>query len=156
MRPAARRLSRVGRGKELNPKTIILQTQRALLDGARETKLVRCTRRQVLWQCTTCGACENQCPVGIEHLPILIGSRRGLVRTATRPRISARCTQPERPQQYLGLGYDQRTKFVQSAGVETFDPAKHDVLVWLGWPARSMPTFRSPSGRLFGILARKT
>ena len=31
----------------------------------------------MLWQCTTCGACENQCPVGIEHLPILIGARLG-------------------------------------------------------------------------------
>ncbi len=72
-----------GAGKELNPKAIILQTQDALLGGRIETKLGEVYSEKVLWQCTTCGACENQCPVGIEHLPILIGSR---------PPISARCT----------------------------------------------------------------
>src|SRR5258706_9960292 len=66
-----------GAGKELNPKAIILQTQDALLGGRIETKLGEVYSEKVLWQCTTCGACENQCPVGIEHLPILIGSRRG-------------------------------------------------------------------------------
>jgi NAD-dependent dihydropyrimidine dehydrogenase PreA subunit len=60
-----------GAGKELNPKTIILQTQDALLAGERERKLGEIYSEKVLWQCTTCGACENQCPVGIEHLPIL-------------------------------------------------------------------------------------
>ena len=29
-------------------------------------KLAEIYTDQVLWQCTTCGACENQCPVGIE------------------------------------------------------------------------------------------
>jgi NAD-dependent dihydropyrimidine dehydrogenase PreA subunit len=61
-----------GAGKALNPKTIILQTQQALLAGDRERKLGEVYSEEVLWQCTTCGACENQCPVGIEHLPILI------------------------------------------------------------------------------------
>ncbi len=68
-----------GAGKELNPKEIMLETQEALLAGNRERKLGEVYSEKVLWQCTTCGACENQCPVGIEHLPILIGSRRGLV-----------------------------------------------------------------------------
>ena len=68
-----------GAVKELNPKTIILQTQDALQAGDRDRKLVDVYTDTVLWQCTTRGACENQCPVGIVHLPILIGSRRGLV-----------------------------------------------------------------------------
>ena len=55
-------------------KTIILQTQDALLAGERDRKLVDVYSDTVLWQCTTCGACENQCPVGIEHLPILVGA----------------------------------------------------------------------------------
>ena len=37
--------------------------------------------RKMLWQCTSCGACEYQCPVGIQHLPIIIGLRRGAVNT---------------------------------------------------------------------------
>ena len=35
-----------------------------------DAKLVEVYDPNVLWQCTTCGACENQCPVGIEHLQV--------------------------------------------------------------------------------------
>jgi Fe-S oxidoreductase len=33
----------------------------------------------VLWSCTTCMACVEACPVGIEHVPTIIDMRRGLV-----------------------------------------------------------------------------
>ena len=36
---------------------------------------------EAAFQCTTCGACEYQCPVGIQHLPMIIGLRRGAVNT---------------------------------------------------------------------------
>jgi len=32
-----------------------------------------------LWDCTTCGACMEQCPVFIEHVPLIVGMRRNLV-----------------------------------------------------------------------------
>jgi Fe-S oxidoreductase/nitrate reductase gamma subunit len=32
-----------------------------------------------LWDCTTCGACMEQCPVFIEHVPMIVGMRRNLV-----------------------------------------------------------------------------
>ena len=32
-----------------------------------------------LWQCTTCRACVQECPVGIEHLDMIIDLRRNLV-----------------------------------------------------------------------------
>jgi len=32
-----------------------------------------------LWQCTTCGACMQECPVMIEHVPAIVGMRRSLV-----------------------------------------------------------------------------
>jgi Fe-S oxidoreductase/nitrate reductase gamma subunit len=32
-----------------------------------------------IWDCTTCGACMEQCPVYIEHLPLIVGMRRHLV-----------------------------------------------------------------------------
>ena len=38
---------------------------------------------EAVFQCTTCGACEFQCPVGIQHLPMIIGLRRGAVNTGT-------------------------------------------------------------------------
>jgi Fe-S oxidoreductase len=145
-----------GAGKELNPKTIILQTQEALLAGNRQRKLGEVYSEQVLWQCTTCGACENQCPVGIEHLPILIGARRGLVSNGDAPDyLGAMYNNLERRSNIWGLGYDQRTKFVQSAALETFDPTKHDVLVWLGCAGSFDADFQKSLRSLFGILRVK-
>jgi Fe-S oxidoreductase len=145
-----------GAGKELNPKTIILQTQEALLAGVGDRKLGEVYSEKVLWQCTTCGACENQCPVGIEHLPVLIGSRRGLVSNGDAPDyLGAMYNNLERRSNIWGLGYDQRTKFVQSAGLETFDATKHDVLVWLGCAGSFDADFQKSLRSLFAILRAK-
>jgi len=145
-----------GAGKELNPKTIILQTQGALLEGKRETKLVDVYSDTVLWQCTTCGACENQCPVGIEHLPILIGARRGLVSNGDAPEyLGAMYNNLERRSNIWGLGYDQRQKFVDSAQLEIFDPTKHDVLVWLGCAGAFEADFQKSLRAMFEILRAK-
>jgi Fe-S oxidoreductase len=34
---------------------------------------------QEIWDCTTCGACQEVCPVGVEHVRKIIGMRRNLV-----------------------------------------------------------------------------
>jgi Fe-S oxidoreductase len=146
-----------GAGKELNPKTIVLQTQEALLAGAPERKLGELYSEKVLWQCTTCGACENQCPVGIEHLPLIIGSRRGLVSNGDAPEyLGGMYNNLERRSNIWGLSYDQRQKFVESAALETFDPARHDVLVWLGCAGAFEADFQKSLRSMFEILrARK-
>jgi len=142
-----------GAGKELNPKRIVLQTREALLAGEREKKLGEVYSEKVLWQCTTCGACENQCPVGIEHLPILIGSRRGLVSNGDAPEyLGAVYNHLERRGNIWGLGYDQRQKFVDAAKLEIFDPSTHDVLVWLGCAGAFEADFQKSLRSLFEIL----
>jgi Fe-S oxidoreductase len=146
-----------GSGKELNPKTIVLQTREALLAGERDTKLAAVYSEKVLWQCTTCGACEDQCPVGIEHLPILIGSRRGLVSNGDAPSyMSGVYNHLERRGNIWGLGYDQRQKFVESASLETFDPTKHDVLVWLGCAGAFEADYQKSMRSLFDILRARS
>jgi Fe-S oxidoreductase len=140
-------------GKELNPKALILQTQDALLAGERDRKLGEVYSEKVLWQCTTCGACENQCPVGIEHTPIIIGARRGLVSNGEAPEyLGSMYNHLERRRNIWGLGYDQRQKFVTSAALEIFDPAKHDVLVWLGCAGAFEADFQKSLRSLFDIL----
>jgi Fe-S oxidoreductase len=141
-----------GSGKELNPKAIILQTQDALLAGEREKPLAEVYSEKVLWQCTTCGACENQCPVGIEHLPILIGSRRGLVSNGAAPDyLGGVYNHLERRGNIWGLGYDQRQKFIDSAGLEIFDPSRHEVLVWLGCAGAFEADYQKSMRALFDI-----
>jgi len=36
-------------------------------------------RQETLWSCRTCAACVEICPVGIEHLPMIVEMRRALV-----------------------------------------------------------------------------
>lgn len=145
-----------GAGKELNPKAIILQTQAGLLGKPGETKLVDLYSAKVLWQCTTCGACENQCPVGIEHLPLLIGARRGLVSNGDAPAyLGAMYNNLERRSNIWGLSYDQRQKFVDAATLEIFDPRKHDVLVWLGCAGAFEADFQKSLRSMFEILRAK-
>jgi Fe-S oxidoreductase len=140
-------------GHELNPKTIILQTRQALLAGDRENRLADVYTPKALWQCTTCGACENQCPVGIEHLPILIGARRGLVSNGEAPEyLGAVYNHLERRGNIWGLGYDLRQKFVESSALETFDPSRHDLLVWLGCAGAFEADYQKSMRSLFDIL----
>ena len=32
-----------------------------------------------IWSCTTCGACEQECPLGIEYIDKIVDLRRGMV-----------------------------------------------------------------------------
>lgn len=142
-----------GTGKLLNPKTLILQNEAALLAGERDKKLVDVYDPGVLWQCTTCGACEQACPVGIEHTPVIIGARRGLVSNGEAPDyLTTTYTNLERRQNIWGLMYDQRTKFVQSAEVEIFDPLKHEYLIWLGCAGAFEADYQKSMKSLFDIL----
>ena len=153
-------------GKLLNPKELILQHESALLAGERDRKLVDVYDAGVLWQCTTCGACEQSCPVGIEHTPTIIGARRGLVSNGEAPEfLTPMFTNLERRQNIWGLLYDQRSKFVQSAALETFDPQKHEYLIWLGCAGafeadyqkalRALFSLLSSAGKTFGVLSKE-
>ena len=39
---------------------------------------------EVIWDCTTCGACVQACPVNIEHIDSIVAMRRNLVMTESR------------------------------------------------------------------------
>jgi Fe-S oxidoreductase len=40
----------------------------------------------VIWSCTTCGACEEECPVCIEYIDKIVDMRRHLIETAQNPK----------------------------------------------------------------------
>lgn len=65
-------------GKQLSPRDLVLQ----LRDLAADTPLVGATpatSAEALWQCTTCGACMEACPVFVEQMPKIVDMRRYLV-----------------------------------------------------------------------------
>lgn len=145
-----------GTGKLLNPKRLILQSEEALLAGQMDLKLPDLFEAKTLWQCTTCGACQNECPVGIEHLPLIIGARRGMVSNGDAPEfLGPVFTNLERRGNIWGLLYEQRQKFITSAGVETFDPLKHEYLIWLGCAGAFEADYQKSLRALFEILRNK-
>jgi Fe-S oxidoreductase len=78
-------------GKPLSPKFVILDLQahmnataKAVLAGAEApygngAMIGGVITEDVLWSCTTCGACEEHCPVSIEHIGTIVDMRRNLV-----------------------------------------------------------------------------
>ncbi len=72
-------------GSPLSPRKLV-RDLRARLDGsATDAPLVgeRAALPAVLdaevWACRTCGACQRECPVYVEHVPKIVGLRRHLV-----------------------------------------------------------------------------
>ncbi len=129
-------------GKVLNPKEIILGARTYLntFGPASEVPLLNELRdaaanpstdnpaanyfsMEAAFECTTCGACEFQCPVGIQHLPIIIGLRRGATNTGawedsygTKLFLAL-----EKNGNALGLPASERDKFVKKAELPIFD-----------------------------------
>ncbi len=123
-------------GKLLNPKEIILGVRAYLNElgpAAEEPLLGKYNAQQAVFQCTTCGACEFQCPVGIEHLPILVGLRRGAVNTGAWEdnHGSKLFLALERGSNALGMSASERDKFIQKQGLPFFDGTQ-DYCLWLG------------------------
>ncbi|MCC8249112.1 (Fe-S)-binding protein [Saccharothrix luteola] len=51
----------------------LAESERPLVAGAEELGVID---PEVLWSCTTCGACVEQCPVDIEHVDHIVDMRR--------------------------------------------------------------------------------
>lgn len=139
-------------GKVLNPKEIILGMRSYLKEfgPAAKTPLLNEARDTVAntspdnpadnyfsmeaaFECTTCGACEFQCPVGIQHLPIIIGLRRGATNTGvwedtygTKLFLAL-----EKNGNALGLSASERDKFIQKQAFPIFDGSQ-EYCLWLG------------------------
>jgi Fe-S oxidoreductase len=63
-------------GTPLAPRQLILDIRDRLYHGNGSEPLIP---DEVLWSCTTCMACVEACPVGIEHVPTIVDMRRNLV-----------------------------------------------------------------------------
>lgn len=69
-----------GAGTPLSPKKLILSLRDALHHNGSQPSLVgEAIPKDVLWSCTTCGACVHECPVLIEHIDTIVDLRRYLV-----------------------------------------------------------------------------
>ncbi len=135
-------------GKVLNPKEIILGMRGYLNEfgPASDTALLTEGRipspdnppgkylsMEAAFECTTCGSCEYQCPVGIQHVPIIVGLRRGATNTGaweddygTKLFLAL-----EKNGNALGLSAMERDKFIQKQAFPIFDGTQ-EYCLWLG------------------------
>ena len=123
-------------GKVLNPKEIILGLRGYLNQhgpGNEEPLLGAHISEEAVFQCTTCGGCEFQCPVGIQHLPMIVGLRRGAVNTGkwedeygTKLFLNL-----ERNGNAMGFASSERQKFVEKNALPVFDGTQ-EYCLWLG------------------------
>jgi Fe-S oxidoreductase len=122
--------------KVLNPKEIALGVRNYLDEfgpTSDEPLLGKYISQEAAFQCTTCGACEFQCPVGIEHVPIIVGLRRGAVNTGkweddygTKLFLNL-----ERNGNALGFSSTERQKFIDKQQFPIFDGTQ-EYCLWLG------------------------
>jgi Fe-S oxidoreductase/nitrate reductase gamma subunit len=76
-------------GKVLRPREIVLGIREAVNQNA--GLISDFIQAEAVWSCTTCGACNHACPVGIEVYDKIVDLRRGYVETGeTTPRAIQR------------------------------------------------------------------
>ncbi len=123
-------------GKVLNPKEIVLGLRSYLNEhgtAGAEPLLGNHISEKAAFQCTTCGGCEFQCPVGIQHLPVIVGLRRGAVNTGkwedehgTKLFLNL-----ERHGNSLGFAASERQKFIEKNQLPFYDGSQ-EYCLWLG------------------------
>jgi Fe-S oxidoreductase len=123
-------------GKVLNPKEIILGMRAYLKTSgtaSEEPLLGAHISEKAAFQCTTCGGCEFQCPVGIQHLPMIVGLRRGAVNTgAWEDEYGTKLfLNLERNGNSLGFAASERQKFIEKNQLPFYDGTQ-EYCLWLG------------------------
>jgi Fe-S oxidoreductase len=152
-------------GKILNPKEIVLGL-RGYLNELGAPLLGKHISEEAAFQCTTCGACEFQCPVGIQHLPLIVGLRRGAVNTGRwENEYGARLfLNLERSGNALGFSAGERQRFIEKNGLPYYDGTQ-EYCLWLGCMGAYDPQGRETvlalarvlrsAGVTFGVLRKE-
>ena len=142
-------------GKELRPRSIILNLQHYLIEEAGPRLTARnngsslnesdgpplrpllgdVISEQALWECTTCRACMQECPVFIEHVPKIVDMRRSLVMMESRfpPELNDMFRGLEmagNPWQYPN---ETRAAWAQDLEVPIFEDGVPDDIEYLFW-----------------------
>ena len=85
-------------------------------------------KAETLWACTTCLACVEACPVGIEHVPAIVGMRRSLVdQGAIEPGLQAVLTSLAKQGNSFSQSGRGRAKWTDGLSTPIRDARKEEV-----------------------------
>ncbi|MGH8901838.1 MAG: (Fe-S)-binding protein [Egibacteraceae bacterium] len=89
----------------------------------------------VLWSCTTCGACVEECPVDIEHVDHILDLRRykAQMESSFPGEAGGMLRNLERSGDPWGLGASRRLDWAEGLGVRVVDGRIHDDVEFLFW-----------------------
>jgi len=156
-------------GKPLSPREVILNLKDHLLEvGPQLLKgetpsanpgpamIEDMLTEEVIWNCTTCYACQEVCPVGIEHTVKLIDMRRNLVEHG---RVSPSVAKALESVRLLGNPWEQpqsaRLDWAEGRKVNLIqDREEVDVLYWVGCAGAYDPRSRDISLAVVSLLER--
>ena len=129
-------------GKTLSPMKIITDIRSQLYAetlgmGKTDDLVGSVITENELWACTTCGACMEECPVLIEHVPTITDMRRYLVLSEGKPPAQASESLEKTMNNGNPWGFQQsdRTRWAEDAGIKipTLSEKKEvDILYWVG------------------------
>ncbi len=131
--------------KPLRPKTNLCEMrdhlyhrQAEFLTGKAENKelIPDVVDPEVIWSCTTCRACEEECPVSIKYVDKFVRMRRDLVEARGEPpaELATALRGMETNANPWNISSMDRDKWMEGLDQEVpaFDPEEHEYLLYLG------------------------
>ncbi|MCW2279081.1 (Fe-S)-binding protein [Heliophilum fasciatum] len=107
-------------------------------DAAEERPLIGgVIEEEAIWACTTCRACQEACPVYVEHIPKTLELRRNLVLmdSAFPPEVQTTFRNMENNGNPWGLGWSKRADWADGLDVplmsDVEDPENVEYLFWV-------------------------
>jgi len=123
-------------GKPLSPKLLIMNLRDHLLSQSEAPIVPNAVIDDVVWDCVTCGACVQECPVGIEHIDHVIDLRRNLVMVESRfpDEAGTMLRDVDRTSNPWGKPQADRMQWAEGLGVRVLQPGERppEVLFWVG------------------------
>jgi Fe-S oxidoreductase len=88
----------------------------------------------VIWSCTTCGACMQECPVDIEHIDTIVDLRRALLMGESRfpAEAGAMLRNLETQSNPWGVSQSQRADWADGLDVPIVNGSAPEYLYWVG------------------------
>ncbi|MER8233269.1 (Fe-S)-binding protein [Streptomyces sp. NPDC094049] len=120
------------------PAAALAEAERPLIGTAEENGVID---PDVLWSCTTCGACVEQCPVDIEHIDHIVDMRRYqvMIESAFPSEAGTMLKNLEKKGNPWGLAKKQRVEWTKEVdfevpivGKDIEDLTEVDYLYWVG------------------------
>jgi len=110
-----------------------------------------------LWSCTTCGACMQACPLGIEHISTIIDMRRYLTMTEGNlpAELQATLEKVENQNNPWGFNNAQRADWAKGLDIPTLAEKKSvDYLFWVGCAGSFDERYKKVSRDLSSIMKK--